>query len=63
VVLDLRGVTFLGSAGAGLVLGAAHAAGGRLRLLTDPDGAPHRILALTGIGGHVPIGPAPELAG
>jgi anti-anti-sigma factor len=49
VVLDTRGITYLSSAGVGLLLEAAEAADGRLRLVADRDSAAGRILALTGL--------------
>ena len=49
VVLDTRGVTYLSSAGVGLLIEAVEAADGRLHLLVDRDSAAGRILALTGL--------------
>jgi anti-anti-sigma factor len=50
--LDLRGLTYLASAGVGLLLEAvecARASGGSLRLVVDPAGSPARVLALAGL--------------
>ena len=50
--LDLRGISYLASAGVGLLVEAverARAAGGSVRLLVDPDGSPARVLALAGL--------------
>jgi anti-anti-sigma factor len=49
VVLDTRRITYLSSAGVGLLLQAVEAAHGRLQLLVDPDSPAGRILALTGL--------------
>ena len=48
-VLDLREVTYLGSAGVALVIDAVEAAAGGLRLLTAGGGPVDRILALAGV--------------
>jgi anti-anti-sigma factor len=53
VILDTRDVTYLTSAGVGLLLEAAHAAPGRLQVSTDPDSATAQILALTGLDPHL----------
>ena len=50
--LDLRELSYLASAGVGLLVEAAEqarAAGGRVRLLVDPAGSPARVLALAGL--------------
>jgi anti-anti-sigma factor len=49
VVLDLREVTYLGSAGAALLIDAAAVATAGVRLLTAQDGPVDRVLALAGI--------------
>jgi anti-anti-sigma factor len=52
LTLDLRGMTYLASAGLGLLLEAAERArkrGGRLWVLVDPDGSPARVLELAGL--------------
>jgi anti-anti-sigma factor len=52
VNLDLRDVSYLASAGLGLLLEASQRArdgGGRLWLLVDPDGSPARVLELAGL--------------
>jgi anti-anti-sigma factor len=54
--VDLRRVTYLASAGIGLLLETAdrcRAADRRLRVLVDPSGAPARILELAGLGALV----------
>lgn len=53
VVLDLRGVGYLASAGIGLLLEAADLARGGLRLVWDPTGPVARVLRLTGLDQHV----------
>ena len=52
VVLDLREVTHLASAGVGLLLEAA--AAGPLRLRVSPGGPVARVLALSGVDGVLP---------
>jgi anti-anti-sigma factor len=50
--LDLRGVSYLASAGLGLLLEAAERArngGGRLWVLVEPEGSPARVLELAGL--------------
>ena len=54
VLLDIRRITHLSSAGVGLLLESIEAAPGRLRLLVDPDGPAGRILALAGLDRLVP---------
>ncbi|WP_448623432.1 SpoIIE family protein phosphatase [Geodermatophilus sp. URMC 64] len=52
VTVDLRRVTYLASAGVGLLLEAAARAGagdGVLRVLVEPAGSPARVLALAGL--------------
>jgi anti-anti-sigma factor len=52
VAVDLRRVTYLASAGLGLLLEAAQrtrSAGNELRVLLDPDGHPARVLELAGL--------------
>jgi anti-anti-sigma factor len=52
LTLDLREVSYLASAGLGLLLEVvqrAADAGGRVRLLVAADSAPARVLALTGL--------------
>jgi anti-anti-sigma factor len=54
VTLDLRGLTFLASAGLGLLLESeqrTRLAGQALRVLVDPDGQPARVLRLAGLDG------------
>jgi anti-anti-sigma factor len=56
VTVDLRRVTYLASAGLGLLLEAderCRTAGRRLRVLADPAGAPARILELAGLAALV----------
>jgi anti-anti-sigma factor len=53
VTLDLHGVSYLASAGVGLLLELqAHARGRGLRIVVRcaPDGVPARVLGLTGVG-------------
>jgi anti-anti-sigma factor len=54
VLLDIRRITHLSSAGVGLLLESIEAAPGRLRLLVDPDGPAGRSLALAGLDRLVP---------
>jgi len=52
VTVDLRGITYLASAGLGLLLEAAQrtrTAGNVLRVLLDQDGHPARVLELAGL--------------
>jgi anti-anti-sigma factor len=49
VVLDTRRITYLSSAGVGLLLEAVEAAHGRVHLLVDPAGPAGRILAVAGL--------------
>ncbi|WP_300007248.1 SpoIIE family protein phosphatase [Pseudonocardia sp.] len=58
VVLDLSGVTYLASAGIGLLLEAAELAPGRLRILLVPDGPAARAVAITGLDRYLPIDPS-----
>jgi anti-anti-sigma factor len=53
VILDTREVTYLSSAGVGLLLEAVHAAPGQLQLPTDPGSATAQILAFTGLDQHL----------
>jgi anti-anti-sigma factor len=59
VILDTREVTYLSSAGVGLLLEAVHAAPDQLQLPTDPGSATAQILALTGLDRHL-TGPPPH---
>jgi anti-anti-sigma factor len=49
ITLDTRAITYLSSAGVGLLLEAITVADGQLALLIDPDTAAGRILSLTGL--------------
>jgi len=63
VILDTREVTYLTSAGVGLLLEAVHAAPGRLRVSIDPGSAPAQVLALSGLDPHLtgpPLQRSPE---
>jgi anti-anti-sigma factor len=53
VILDTSEVTYLSSAGVGLLLEAMHAAPGRMHLQTQPGSATAQILALTGLDQHL----------
>ena len=53
-MIDLRGVTYLASAGLGLLLEAAQrtrAAGKEMRVLLDRNGHPAHVLELAGLAG------------
>jgi anti-anti-sigma factor len=57
VTLDLRPVTFLASAGVGLLLelhAHARSLGLRLRVRADPRSVPARVLGLTGVDSLLP---------
>ena len=59
IILDTREVTYLSSAGVGLLLEAMQSAPGRLQLPTDPGSATAQILTLTGLDRHL-IDPPPR---
>ena len=52
ITLDTRAITYLSSAGVGLLLEAITVAASQLALLIDPDTAAGRILSLTGLAKH-----------
>ena len=57
VVVDLAGVTFMGSAGIGVLMGARRvlAAGGGSLVLASPRGEVAQILSLTGVAEVIPV--------
>jgi anti-anti-sigma factor len=61
IVVDLSAITFIDSTGIQLLLRMTERCGGAPRLTVIPSAAVQRLLEITGLQEHLPLGDAPPL--